>query len=258
MKTLQTAIAANTKNKESFTHDSPETYDNLYAKRDYGTLDYPVNARCLDLRKSYMNWIRWHWHEEMEIIIVNQGIAEVSTDDATYLIKPGQGLIVNQNVMHCIHAYNQKHCIFLSLVFHPDFIFGHKNNYLQTEYLLPMQNYQLFKAFFLDESAPWHERILQTLKEIIDLNLDQNFGYEIATKGYLCHFWVELLRQLPPTGHAHCFPRIAGRTARQRGNAVHSDPLCGTPDAAGNCWQHPRQQKRMLPLLCANPTDEPF
>ena len=106
MKTLQTAIAANTKNKESFTHDSPETYDNLYAKRDYGTLDYPVNARCLDLRKSYMNWIRWHWHEEMEIIIVNQGIAEVSTDDATYLIKPGQGLIVNQNVMHCIHAYN--------------------------------------------------------------------------------------------------------------------------------------------------------
>lgn len=197
MKTLQTAIAANTKNKESFTHDSPEIYDNLYAKRDYGTLDYPVNARCLDLRKSYMNWIRWHWHEEMEIIIVNQGIAEVSTDDTTYLIKPGQGLIVNQNVMHCIHAYNQKHCIFLSLVFHPDFIFGHKNNYLQTEYLLPMQNYQLFKAFFLDESAPWHERILQTLKEIIDLNLDQNFGYEIATKGYLCHFWVELLRQLP-------------------------------------------------------------
>lgn len=197
MNTTQTTIPTISESNESLSQAGPETYNNLYAKKDFGTLDYPVNARCLDLRKSYMNWIRWHWHEEMEIIIVDQGIAEVSTDDATYLIKPGQGLIINQNVMHCIHAHNKKNCIFLSLVFHPDFIFGHKSNYLQTEYLLPMQNYQLFKAFFLDESAPWHERMLKTLTDIIDLNLNRHFGYEIATKGYLCHFWVELLRQLP-------------------------------------------------------------
>ncbi len=195
--TITAAISAEAISVEASANTSMETYDNLYSKGDYGTLDYPVNARRLDLRKSYMNWIRWHWHEEMEILIVDQGIAEVSTDDATYLIKPGQGLIVNQNVMHCIHAHNQKKCTFFSLIFHPDFIFGHRNNYLQTEYLLPMQNYHLFKAFFLDESAPWHERMLQTLKEVIDLNLTQKFGYEIATKGYLCHFWVELLHQLP-------------------------------------------------------------
>lgn len=166
MDTLQTASPANTEAEKTFTRNTLETYDNLYAKKDYGTLDYPVNARCLDLRKSYMSWIRWHWHEEMEILIVDQGIAEVSTDDATYLIKPGQGLIINQNIMHCIHAHNEKSCTFHSLVFHPDYIFGHKNNYLQTEYLLPIQSYRLFKAFFLDESAPWHERMLQMLKEL--------------------------------------------------------------------------------------------
>ena len=98
MDTLQTASPANTEAEKTFTRNTLETYDNLYAKKDYGTLDYPVNARCLDLRKSYMSWIRWHWHEEMEILIVDQGIAEVSTDDATYLIKPGQGLIINQKI----------------------------------------------------------------------------------------------------------------------------------------------------------------
>lgn len=202
MSTTQTASSTTTIPVKAISEEdsvtaSPETYENFYSKNEYGTLDYPVNARCLDLRKSYMNWIRWHWHEEMEILIVDQGIAEISTDDTSYLIKPGQGLIINQNVMHCIHAHNKKSCTFYSLIFHPDFIFGHKSNYLQAEYLLPMQNYHLFKAFFLDESAPWHERMLQNIKEIIDLNLAHNFGYEIATKGYLCHFWVELLRQLP-------------------------------------------------------------
>lgn len=199
MHTQQTATPADALDEKDLSQHSIDTYDNLYAKNDYGTLDYPVNARYLDLHKSYLNWIRWHWHEEMEILIVNQGVAEVSTDDDTYLIRPGQGLIINQNVMHCIHAQDKKQCTFHSLVFHPDYIFGHKSNYLQTQYLLPLQNYQLFKVFFLDESAPWHERMLQTLMEAIEVNMAKHFGYEIATKGYLCHFWAELLRQLPQT-----------------------------------------------------------
>ena len=199
MNTAQTTVPETSKNTKAEDQDTIETYDNLYSKNDYGTLDYPVNARYLDLHKSYLNWIRWHWHEEMEILIVDQGVAEVSTDDDSYLIRPGQGLIINQNVMHCIHAQDKKQCTFHSLVFHPDYIFGHKSNYLQTQYLLPMQNYQLFKVFLLDESAPWHERMLRTLMEVIEVNMTQNFGYEIATKGYLCHFWAELLRQLPQT-----------------------------------------------------------
>ena len=199
MNTAQTTVPETSKNTKAEDQDTIETYDNLYSKNDYGTLDYPVNARYLDLHKSYLNWIRWHWHEEMEILIVDQGVAEVSTDDDSYLIRPGQGLIINQNVMHCIHAQDKKQCTFHSLVFHPDYIFGHKSNYLQTQYLLPMQNYQLFKVFLLDESAPWHERMLRTLMEVIEVNMTQNFGSAIAPKRYLCHFWAELLRQLPQT-----------------------------------------------------------
>ncbi len=208
MDTTQTIIPATTVTDTGSPDDALETYENLYSKKEYGTLDYPVSACYLNLRKSYLNWIRWHWHEEMEILIVDQGAAEVSTDDATYLIKPGQGLIINQNIMHCIHAQDQKSCTFYSLVFHPDFIFGHRSSYLQTQYLLPIQNYQHFKAFFLDESAPWHERMLQTLKEVIEINNTKNFGYEIATKGYLCQFWAELIRQLPQP-EAPATPRIS-------------------------------------------------
>lgn len=187
---------------------APKDYETLYSDEGCCTSDYPVNARYLDLRKSYLNWIRWHWHEEMEILIVDQGTAEVSTDDASYHIKPGQGIIINQNIMHCIHAKDQESCTFHSLVFHPDFIFGHKSTYLQTQYLLPIQNYQHFKAFPLDGSAPWHERMLQTLKKIIEINMTRNFGYEITTKGYLCLLWAELVRQLPQPKTAF-IPRIS-------------------------------------------------
>lgn len=174
-----------------------KTYDNLYVQEDFGTLDYPVAVSYLDLSKSYMNRIRWHWHEEMEILIINNGFAEVVTDDASYPLKLGQGIIINQNVMHSIQSMDQKNCTFYSLVFHPDFLFGHKSSYLHTQFLLPIQNYHLFKILVLNETNPWHEHMLDAVNDTIAANVTKQFGYEIATKGYLCHFWSELISKLP-------------------------------------------------------------
>lgn len=174
-----------------------KTYDDLYVQENFGTLDYPVCVYYLDLSKSYMNRIRWHWHEEMEVLIINNGLAEISTDDASYSLKPGQGIIINQNVMHSICSLNQKNCTFYSLVFHPDFLFGHKSNYLQTQFLLPIQNFHLFKILILNEDNPWHERMMDAVNDTIAANMAKQFGYEIATKGHLCRFWSELISKLP-------------------------------------------------------------
>ena len=174
-----------------------ETYDNLREQNDFGSLDYPVSVFYLDLSKSYMNRIRWHWHEEMEVLILNDGLAVVATDDTAYNLKPGQGIIVNQNVMHSIHSQNQENCTFYSFVFHPDFLFGHKNSYLQTQFLLPIQSFRLFKMLVLDEANAWHERMLDAINDAIAVNMAKPFGYEVATKGHLCRFWSELIGQLP-------------------------------------------------------------
>ena len=184
--------------EKSASQDVPsETYDHLREQNDFGSLDYPVNVFYLDLRKSYMNRIRWHWHEEMEILILNDGLAEVSTDDASYSLKPGQGIIINQNVMHSIYSQNQENCTFYSFVFHPDFLFGHKTSYLQTQFLLPVQNSRLFKMLVLNESNAWHERMLDAVNDAIAVNMIKPFGYEVATKGHLCRFWSELIEKLP-------------------------------------------------------------
>lgn len=170
---------------------------NNYERKDYGSLDYPVSVTYLDLHKSYMNRIRWHWHDEMEILIIDAGTAEVSTDDTSYTLRPGQGIIINQNVMHSIQSSNNRNCTFYSFAFHPDFLFGRRSNYLQVQFLLPIQNLCLFKTLVLDETNPWHERMIDQINNAIAVNMAKPFGYEIATKGYLSLFWSELVGQLP-------------------------------------------------------------
>lgn len=191
--TLPSDSSAKTPSPDDPTH----TYDDFYEKKDFGTLDYPVAVYYLDLSKSYMNRIRWHWHEEMEILIINNGLAEVSTDDAAYTLKPGQGIIINQSVMHSIQSKDQNNCTFYSIAFHPDFLFGHKSSYLHTQFLIPIQSSRLFKMLVLDEKNEWHERILDAVNDAIAVNLTKPFGYEIAAKGHLCRFWSELIGRLP-------------------------------------------------------------
>ncbi len=196
MSAISTVTDENTHEKTD-RRDWIETYENMYEKKTFGTLDYPVYISYLDLRKSYMNRIRWHWHEEMEIIIINDGIAEVATDDAAYRIEPGQGIIINQNVMHSIYSVDGKNCTFYSIVFHPNFLFGHKAGSLHARFLMPIQDGHLFKIMVLDEKNPWHERMIDSLNDAIAVNMTKSFGYEIAAKGHLCCFWAELISRLP-------------------------------------------------------------
>lgn len=184
-------------------------YENFYEKKAHGNLEYPVMVYFIDLYNSYMHAIRWHWHEEMEVIIVNSGSARFLTDDESFILSPGQGLILNQNVIHAIQCVEDTNCTFYSLVFHPNFLFGKSNSYMRTQFLLPTQSFSILKALVLDENDAWHESMLDALNEVIAVNLTKNYGYEIATRGYLCQFWANLIGRLPKTTENVHSPQIS-------------------------------------------------
>lgn len=177
--------------------DSISSYDNFHEQKKHENLEYPVIVYYIDLERTYMHRIRWHWHEEIEVLVVNSGKAKVVTDDHTYVVKPGQGFILNQNVMHAIHRIDDENCTFYSLVFHPDFLFGHDSSYMRARFLLPVQDTSILKAMLLNEENKWHEAMLDMLNETIAINQTKDFGYEIATRGCLCQFWSILLSKLP-------------------------------------------------------------
>ncbi|MDE7017241.1 MAG: AraC family transcriptional regulator [Lachnospiraceae bacterium] len=172
-------------------------YNDFYDKSEHGNLEYPVSIYQVDLEQAHTKSIRWHWHEEMEILLIDNGYAKVTTDDDDHILSPGQGLILNQNVMHSIHSMDGSKCTYYSLIFHPDFLFGYNNSYLRTNFLLPMQSFSILKTMQMDEKNAWHKSMLSILNKVLSVNQTKNFGYEMVTKGYLCQFWATLLNKLP-------------------------------------------------------------
>lgn len=129
--------------------------------------------------------------------MISNGCARVATEDEEHVLLPGQGFILNQNVMHSIHSIDNDPCVYYSLVFHPDLIFGHTNSSMRTNFLLSMQSFSILKTMLIDKENTWHKSMLDLLDKILSVNLTKSFGYELIIKGYLCQFWASLLNRLP-------------------------------------------------------------
>lgn len=161
-------------------------------------VNFPVVTYFYDLSKMYMGNIRWHWHDELEVIIINNGHANVLVDNIQVELKAGQAMLINQGVLHSIHSINNEKCTFYSMIFHPSFLFGYGQSYFSSRYLIPIISSPSLKCLKLDESVVWQERMIDHINNAIAANLTQKFGYEIVTKAELCLFWTGLLERYTP------------------------------------------------------------
>lgn len=181
---------------------APENPDiNFYTDRTRmgNEIGYPVHVYYIELSKMYMQRIRWHWHPEIEIMIINQGEAILTTDDKKIHLKAGQGILINQNVMHSLQSADAKtDCSLYSAIFHPSFLFGYGNTVLSSKYMTPVLSSPVFRTMLLDETDPDFEKLMDTINSVIAVNMTKKYGYELITKSYLCQFWVQLLEQVIP------------------------------------------------------------
>lgn len=156
-------------------------------------LDFPLVAYFIDLSQMYMGAIRWHWHDEIEIIIINNGRANVLIDDTSVELQTGQALMINQGILHSIRPIKNEKCTLYSIIFHPSLLFGYGQAYLSTKYLTPIISSPSLKYIKLEESVPWQEKLIDHLNNAIAVNLTKKYGYELVTKAEISLFWAGIL-----------------------------------------------------------------
>lgn len=185
--------------KEENTETKLLPSDNLQLKTESGEVGYPVQVYFIDLTNMYMRSIRWHWHAEMEVLIVNHGEAVFLSDEKQIHLTAGQGVLINQNLMHSVQAVDETSaCSLYSMKFHPSFLFGYGNTILSGKYLVPILSSPFIKIIELFDQDNWHEKVMDTVNNIIAVNLAKKYGYELITKSYLCQLWGLLLEKVIP------------------------------------------------------------
>lgn len=160
--------------------------------KEHGTFSFPVNISLEQIQSYETGAFLWHWHPEIELTLILSGKIEYLVGDTTYILSRGDGLFCNSNVLHSGHMKDEMDCSYLSLTFHPRFLYGYENSILHTKYVGSIVSNEAWPSLVLSPNTPWQAEILQILEQIRELYENPGIDYELQLHMHLMYIWQHL------------------------------------------------------------------
>lgn len=156
--------------------------------------------------------VDWHWHATLEINVCASGALKTSTQRGEYIVREGDAVLVNANVLHRNEAFEgapgvcvQTHMFDRSLVAAAELP--------QRRYVAPVVECTLLDALPLLRENAEHRAVLEALDRAFEAADEEKDGYELEICGLLNRAWQGVYAlALPVIGARQPLPRM--ETAR--------------------------------------------
>ena len=156
--------------------------------------------------------VDWHWHATLEINVCISGALKTSTQRGEYIVREGDGVLVNANVLHRNEAFEgargvcvQTHMFDRSLVAAAELPL--------RRYVAPVVECTLLDALPLFRENAEHRAVLEALDRAFIAAGEEKPGYELEICGLLNRAWQGVYAlTLPAIGARQPLPRM--ETAR--------------------------------------------
>ena len=176
-------------------HKVPEGFTDRAGQElgDHGTSLFPVGFYENDLEHDR---IPWHWHDDLEALIVTSGEITLASGRQSRALSAGQGIFINADVLHSAYGNSRTPCRYHSLVFHPRLVGGGIDSVFWQAYLRPLIGSGL-KGIVLDNTQPWHRLALADIETAWREGDEAAPGYEFRVRAALSELIFLLTRNLP-------------------------------------------------------------
>lgn len=166
--------------------------DNKKEIKNHGNFSFPVNISVEKIQSYDQGAFPWHWHPEIELTWVMSGEIEYHINDRTYILTSGQGLFGNSNTLHSGYMKGKQECTYLSITFHPRFLYGYENSALQTKYVNFITANDMWSSLLLEKDVIWHQEIISCMRKIYDMSKEPPIDYELQVHLFLMQIWQKL------------------------------------------------------------------
>ena len=114
-------------------HDELQSLKETGQKGDFLLPFVAVNTIMPDFYTTYP----MHWHDEMEIVLVESGEYEEFVDLERYCVKQGDIILVNPCVLHSFRTLDNKRTFFRSIVFNLNMLTSNNTDACSIKYFTP-------------------------------------------------------------------------------------------------------------------------
>lgn len=154
--------------------------------------EYPYIIRKIVVPFDGFLSVPWHWHPELELLILKEGHIEYLSTDKKVSLNPGDGMFINSNVLHTVQFIAPTSFIRYDVhMFQKEFIVN-SNSLLETKYILPLLECNGITLLPLRQSDPVHSHILKELCRLTELESEGGFGYELHSRNIVSEIMLAL------------------------------------------------------------------
>lgn len=160
----------------------------------HGTPQFPCAGYCSSHTDRQEDIIPWHWHEEIEIVYIENGQMHVKIPSNTFFLEKGDCIVINSNILHYAAAVTE--CKLRSLVFDQTLITGSEDLVFAKKYMQPLLTCNGFSHYFINAGsnrnvADWFNCAFEALAQ-------DCYGYEFTVRENLSRICLFLCRELNP------------------------------------------------------------
>lgn len=157
--------------------------ESLHENRLHGNALFPFQH--YDMFTGTGNiFVPYHWHEEVELILVTQGRVELLIDGRKLLLSKGDIIFVNSGQLHQYTSLTTT-AAYHAYVFPLAALNFIHEDITRTAILEPLCSGEICFPLQLDKEHPVYPLILELIQKIVAVNSQKNSSYPLLTKAYL-------------------------------------------------------------------------
>lgn len=158
--------------------------------------DFPYIKRHSELDRYFNRLVPWHWHKEIELFYIENGILEYYIPNGKLVFPKGSGGFVNSNVLHMTQP-GATNTIQSLHIFDTILLGGHPGSRIEKKYILPITDATQLEILLLTPDNPKEAGILAEIKESFQLS-QEDPAYELKLRESLSRIWYHILEFSEP------------------------------------------------------------
>ena len=161
----------------------------------HGSEQFPMTVSHDDLWDFEGKRVPVHWHGDLEISLPREGTAVYQVGQKRYEVRPGEGLLLNQNVPHSCCSLDRKRVRYSTVLVRPDFLYGEFGSDVERNCFRPFLQNLAVPCIRLGSENGWEQEVLKKIN-LVEIAFDQReYCYELKIKGLLCEVFSMVLRE---------------------------------------------------------------
>lgn len=166
-----------------------ETEENGREMTTHGSHDFPCASYDERFSQFVGGEVPWHWHDEIEVVLVIEGATKVECIHSSDIVKAGEMIFINANTLHKLTNHGAEDCRILNVVFNPQMLGGIGFGLIYSKHVLPVINNKTLMFYKFTNDNVWHKHVIAELTSAFGVWEAQRPDREFYMNIALMKFW---------------------------------------------------------------------